>query len=726
MSATLWHDPASPMSLSVRLLLRGAGVLLIGWLSIALVRPVAAQPYEMKLPASNRLALAHAAMTQGEHASVVRILRPLTDQQPGFQQKSRGAAAFWLGEAYAAQRDSVQAHRAWRSGVNALAARERIDVSLFDAYVRTVFRQGIDREKASAAAAYVRLMEQALGADRPSLREDERERLHRHVAQMLLVWPDSMRHRVTSDPEAVIEGKKRVRPGVGRTIAAWWRRQDPRPATKRNERLIEHLDRVVEAETTFEADTFLGFDDRGTVFVRLGAPDERRELRSQSLAKSVSTDAHFIPRNEYWRYHGYGDHSHYVFVKKGGRFQVGGVVDLLPSSLRNDMKGTGALTVLALRDFYDVFVPRIPEYGELYNEVEDKVNELKMQASVLRTTTTRLADSNFDPVSGEDRYTAATKPLYRRARRVQHEVSTMRERELPTARSTTAAREGLLDVAARTARFRNEDGSTRVEVYWGIPPGRLSTPAVDEQLAQSGYEGARRHHVRITARRYDDAYRSQGRARSEHELIGHDDWTALSEVPVFSMRFPKAMQAAHLSLQWDQIVFPRSDAPTSALRAQSSVRWLDSLTALPAGGTTLTMSDLVPVSPETVDGATFDDAGVVGRPYPFESLDPDDPLGLYFEIYNLTFDDADRTRYTVEYAVERTVPKGGLAGLFGRDDTTTTTTATTGSSAHRTTREYLELDLSDWTEATSLTLVVRVTDEVTGQTTHRAIPFDVQ
>lgn len=713
------------MSLCVRIV-RVAGIALAGCLWAGLVGPVAAQPYEMKVPASNRLAIARAAMAQGEHASVVRLLRPLTNQQPGFRQQSRGAAAFWLGEAYAAQRDSVQAHRAWRSGVNALAARERVDVSLFDAYVRTVFRQDIDREKASAAAAYVRLMEQALGAEGSSFRDGERERLRRHVAQLLLVWPDSMQHRVTSAPEAVLEGEPRIRPGAGRTIAAWWRRQDPRPATTRNERLIEHLDRVVEAEATFAADTFLGFDERGRVFVRLGAPDERRMLRSQSLAKSVSTDAHFVPKNEYWRYKGYGDHSHFVFVKKGGGFQIGGVVDLLPSSLRNDMKGTGALTVLALRDFYDVFVPRIPEYGEVYNEVEDKVNELKMQANVLRTTTTRLADSNFDPVSGDDRYTAATKPLYRRARRVQREVSTMRERELPTAHSATVARTGLLDVASRTARFRNDDGSTRVEVYWGVPPGRLSTPAVDERLDQAGYEGARRHHVRITARRHDGAYRSEGRARSEHELIGHDDWTALSEVPVFSMTFPKAMQAAHLSLQWDQIVVPRSDDPTSALRAQTSVRWIDSLTALPADGTTLTMSDLVPVSPETVDASALDGDGVVGRPYPFETLAPDDPLGLYFEVYNLTYDDADRTRYTVEYAVERTVPTGGLAGLFGRDATKTTTTATTGTSTRRTTREYLELDLSDWSEATSLTLVVRVTDESTGQTVHRAIPFEVQ
>lgn len=701
------------------------GGLCVGGLCVGGAPGAVAQPYDLQLPASNRLAIAHAAMEQGEHASVVRILRPLTTQRPGFRQKSRGAAAFWLGQAYAAQRDSVQAHRAWRSGVNALAARERIDVSLFDAYVRTVFRQGIDREKAPAAAAYIRLMEQALGTDARPLRPGERAQLHRHVAQMLLVAPDSMRHRVTPDPDAFIDGEETLRAGAGERIAAWWRRQDPRPATKRNERVIEHLDRVVEAEATFSADTFLGFDDRGKVFVRLGAPAERRMLRSQSLAKSVSTDAHFIPKNEYWRYQGFGDHSHFVFVKKSGRYQVGGVVDLLPGALRNDMSGTGALTVLALRDFYDVFVPRIPEYGTLYNEVEDKVNALKQQANVLRTTVTRLADNNFDPMSGTDRYAQATKPLYRRARRVQREVSKMRERELPTARSTTAAREGLLDVAARTARFRNDDGSTRVEVYWSVPPGRLSTPTVDEQLAQAGYDGARRHHVRITARRYDNDYRSQGRARSEHELIGHDDWEALSEAPVFSMKFPKALRAAHLSLQWDQIVFPRREDPGTALRAQSSVQWLDSLSALPADATTLTMSDLVPVSPETVDGALFAEDGVVGRPYPFEMLDPENPLGLYFEVYNLAHDDTDRTRYTVEYAVKRTVPQGGLAGLFGGDETKTTATTTAGAGSGRTTREYLELDLSDWEQAQTLTIIVRVTDKVTGETVHRAIPFEV-
>jgi len=705
-------------------IIRFLGGGLLGALCLGCVSVASGQSHDLQLPASNRLAIAHAAMEQGEHASVVQILRPLTTQRPGFRQKSRGTAAFWLGQAYAAQRDSAQAHRAWRSGVNALAARERIDVSLFDAYVRTVFRQGIDREKASAAAAYIRLMEQAPDTDPSSFRPEERTRLHRRIARMLPVAPDSLRRRITPDPDAFMAGKETLRAGAGETIAAWWRRQDPRPATKRNERVIEHLDRVVEAEAMFSANTFLGFDDRGKVYVRLGAPDERRMLRSQSLAKSASTDAHFVPKNEYWRYKGYGDHSHFVFVKKGGRYQVGGVVDLLPSSLRNDMSGTGALTVLALRDFYDVFVPRIPEYGTLYNEVEDKVNALKQQASMLRTTVTRLADSNFDPTSGTDRYAQATKPLYRRARRVQHEVSKMRKRELPTARSAMAAREGLLDVAARTARFRSADGSTRLEVYWGVPPGRLSTPRVDEQLEQAGYDGARRHHVRITARRYDERYRSQGRARSEHELIDHDDWEARSDVPVFSMKFPKAMRTAHLSLQWDQIVFPRREEPEAALRAQSSVQWLDSLSALPVDGTTLTMSDLVPVSPETVDGAPFAEDGVIGRPYPFKTLDPEEPLGLYFEVYNLSYDDTDRTRYAVEYAVERTVPKGGLAGLFGGDATKTTATTTAGAGKGRTTREYLELDLSDWDQAQTLTIVVRVTDKVTGETVHRTIPFD--
>ena len=718
----------------VSFVLRWVGALLLSTLTAlgGLAPEARAQSYDLSLPPGERLAIAQLSLEEGNPADAVSYLTPVTTATPGFSSAEWGAAAYWLGKAHVAQRDSMAAHRAWRAGVDAMLAEDRVNVPLFNAYVRSTYHQG-DADMELAASAYLRLLEHAqfsndsAGDDAPGdAAPDEAtvSTLRRHVAQTLLLWPDAMRERVTSDAAAVLSGEGTLRPGAGAIAARWWRRQDPRPATAHNERVAEHLRRVAKAETRFAAETFLGFDDRGRIHLRFGSPEERRSLRSKSLQQSISTNSHFVPPNEYWQYKTLG--SYYIFRKQGRTYRSCGVLDLLPTALRNDRNGTGALTALALRDFYDAVTLETSDYGTLLNDVEQTVTRLRSLAMQKRTTMRELADSNSDPAGGGDRYVAVRQELYTKARRVDREVAKAREEKMPASYSEAGAREGGLDIASRTARFLDDDGTTRLTVYWGLPPSKTQS-SVAKQLEGDGHEHVQQRQVRLTKRHHAPDYESVRHTKSKQRVETNAGASSPSTWPVFSTTISRVEPAHHVSLQWDQMV--ESDPPgtpsASIMRGHSSVRWLDSLSVLPAEGA-LAMSDLVPVTPPEMPPSSAEADGVIGTPYPFDSVDPRKPLGLYFELYHLTFGADDRTRYTVEYVVERSTPRGGLAGLFGREDVQKTATATTERGRSRRTQEYLELDLSGRAGATTLTIVVRVTDEVTGETVYRTLPFAVE
>lgn len=672
-------------------------------------------PERLALSDAGHLAAARVALTNGHPQKALPVLQRLVDTRPDFT-TAGGTAAYWLGQAHVVEGDSQAAHAAWRAGVNALAARDRTDARLFDAYITSVFRQGIQDEKSSAADAYLRLLAGA-GPRAP-------DPVRRHMAHLVPLWPEERQSALASDPERLQDGTGDLQPGAGTAAVRWWRRQDPRPATPRNERVIEHLQRIEDAQRQFAADTFAGYDERGRIYVRLGPPDQRRTLSSQSLAKSLSAQAAFIPKNEYWFYEGFGRHSHYLFVRRGGQYVQGGVPDLLPTGMRRGVGQSGVLAVLALRDLYDALTPRVTEYYPLFDQVSDEVARLQSVASRNRTTVTQMADANLDPASGGARFGRLPVSFFERARLADREVEQKRAEEVPASHSNAAAREGGLPVALRTARFLNDDGTTRLEAYWSIRPDHLETDAVEEQLQRAGYDAARRHTIRLTARGYDEAYRAHAVEQWHHRLKADDRAAPPDAIPVVSVRLPPMDPGHTMALQWDQLVTPRGAPGRTALRSQSHVRWLDSLDVLPSDAGTLVLSDLVPLQAETLSGTDVrTDAGFQARPYPFATLDPDVQLGVYFEAYHLQFDADDRTRYTIEYTVRRKVPKGGIRGLFAGDRTETTTTQTTAEGRSRTAREYLELDLREVRDATALALIVRVTDEVSGQSAYQLLPF---
>jgi len=112
--------------------------------------------------------------------------------------------------------------------------------------------------------------------------------------------------------------------------------------------------------------------------------------------------------------------------------------------------------------------------------------------------------------------------------------------------------------------------------------------------------------------------------------------------------------------------------------------------------------------------------------FPFSTIGPDTPLILYFELYHLTYDADDRTRYKVAYEVEGRTQRGWTR-VFRNDEVRRTSTEAEYSSTARRTQEYIYLDLSKLRDKKNqdVRVTVRVTDTVTGATTSRTTAFEL-
>lgn len=86
----------------------------------------------------------------------------------------------------------------------------------------------------------------------------------------------------------------------GKYLVNYWRKHDPYQVTFQNERLIEHMWRVMYSRVAFHTiEGSLGFDDRGKVFIRWGQPEDSFRDPSMEL---ISPGAGIKQQNESWYY----------------------------------------------------------------------------------------------------------------------------------------------------------------------------------------------------------------------------------------------------------------------------------------------------------------------------------------------------------------------------------------------------------------------------------------
>ncbi|HMB92296.1 MAG TPA: GWxTD domain-containing protein [Rhodothermales bacterium] len=680
----------------------------------------------------------------GDLALAVTAFREVFEADPGYLSPQHGSTAYRLGSALLESGQEAEAFPVWWTGLQALADRGVLDVQLADAFVREVYARQRRQDYAAAAEAYIWML-RALDA---GINPTQRALITAHLEPLSWILPADVQARTGLRDEM-----DRPAAGAGELLASWWRSQDALPATPQNERLQEHLARVAYAQANYMTDDEM--DDRARIYVRLGPPYKSTKILFNSpeflnkvVFRQLTVISFDFPENEFWVYNHIDHAAHYLFINDLGYYELGTPNDLLPSVLNNGltnsergMRKSEALVrtmeeiyeeLSLLHDNFAVRYQDVADYAELFDQQEllsqAEMEQEAIQAGIeLDDVPTDLSGTNVaGPVRTDllpELPHSFAQGMVARATYEDGMAAQRRDENVPDSYTDLFRDTDPLPVVARTARFLDADGTTRTDVYWGLPPQALQpSDRIAKALRKKGFSPPEPYLIVASVMQQDERYIDRAQHINRHlvgQFAGADDQGVL-EPQTYTV--PGGTGLFHLAVQWDQYVAVLDERNARVVErgplVKRQVFRSDSLLALSNNPGRLVLSDLKPVLFPVENGEVVVDIDEA-TPFPFGRLASDTPLGLYFEVYHLNYDTDDRTRYTIAYEVARHAE----GGLFRKDkkDRIAAGTEYTGSS--RTTQEYLLLDLADWQGEGTLDVTVRVTDEVTNQQVERTLAF---
>lgn len=550
-----------------------------------------------------------------------------------------------------------------------------------DALITAVFSSMTGTQSTRAAETYLALLAQL---DRP-LGTSEAAILLKHLRSLAMVLPEVEQEAVGLAEVVKHESIERLTEGAGAQLVQWWRQQDAFPATESNERLEEHLRRVVLAFDEYPWDDDpRGFDDRGEIYIRFGRPSRSTIVENRSPEMRMRPASRRIPPNEFWVYEHVGYDAHFLFIKQSGKspYALGTAAELLRTGgLRDLAYMEEVLAQLALQH---------TAYGGLYEAV----------------TTYRTLPGRDAPPSGQFAWTLFSDT---KAQDIQHEYA--RTVNVPPSYSGTQGFRETLEVPMRWARFLEPEGTTRTEVYWTLEPSAMKpSRRLVRHLERQGQEPSEKYLLSFAIAQQTTDFQLRNTER-KHYLVPAARQTNL---PVTSSIVGGDTGMYHLGLQWDQQWVDTVEGQLEpGVQLKVGVQRLDTLQALHGEGLQLEMSDLKPLlyqPDELLENAS---------PYPFATLRADANLALYFEVYHLAYNAEGETQYSLAYEVSRE----GRRSLLGRRTPRLTATEAQYTGDSRTAKEYIAIDLADWKGNGALTITVRATDNVAGTQMSRSIRF---
>ncbi len=474
--------------------------------------------------------------------------------------------------------------------------------------------------------------------------------------------------RVTMRPVASREFLERFDSAAapGTVLRRYWNQHDPTPTTLVNERLYEHQRRVLEARRAYGVPGPVGFDDRGRIYVRLGAPTEA----------FVSGGSGTNRANESWVYRGLSDSPiTYDFVDKGGgAYEL--TADLGDALMAFSLAPSDRLT--ALQELFQ-------ERQHLHSNYARTANDLVLMRDNVAGSVSR---ETFDTRAAILEYTRAAENLQAKA---------------PPAAYRPPAGLDQLAGAMVLARLRGHPGSGRVELAYGVPTGELETASgqseqvvLEESFAL--YDAAYEEVARARRQRAVDLSGS-GADHSYVGLVAIPPKEALEFLPAGEYRLAFAVRDVHANRSKEFAV--RFHLPEYA-------------------ADTLSMSDLQ----WSVAGG---DANAF-RPHPYRTVAATEPLFVRYEIYGLGLAADQLTDFGVTYAVAGA--DGALKRLLGRLNPLGRAPAggiELGAARRGTTPEevdVVELDLAGLDPGT-YTLTVTVDDQVAGSSAEAACTLEI-
>lgn len=702
------------------------------------------------------------AVKAGRSAQAQALLAPLATQDSLRKHPVFGAATTWIGRAFAQRGDTAAARHMWLQGVRRAQRAGRTAAGAADAFLQSMSPDEVRRSPAQTTFAFRHVLK-AFGSP-VSAREDTV--LRRHAAQLAVIVPDSLTETLSRYAEG---GMSCAELSVGSTLRRWFQAQDPILSSEQNERIHEHVTRVRTAEARYSGPGRpSGLDARGELYVRLGAPERivsvtytenqpahfpktkgmvsvsRREISTALRGMGLSTTS-FLRKNEVWDYPEVGPAAQFVFIKDRSRTNVyreGTIREILPTRLRmtpKRMRGVGGGSSgggqqsgdsqsgsggsnASLPDGSFAFKD-VPEWKAYYSVYRSIYEQLRMVGYRYARRYDRIMSFNTVRPSSPQPVTFLKGEMTKNESE-NYRIRQQRTEQVPKQRSDVMPPAPSAPVAIRTARFLTEAGSLRVEVYWSgeASEWRLSEKRV-QSLLQNGHTLSGRHQVRTTA-----VLRSAEQARVDQthhtDTLSQRTSSGSGQLQPRFLALRGAATQHRVSIEWIQNVLGESGSTGPLVHVTRTETEFQS--ALSSDPSKLEMSDLRFLSvPEGKPPVPKSPDALRQRVIPFDQVRADRRLALNFELYHLLFNENDRTRYTVEYSVRHEAEADGLPGLFGGTEAQTTSTETTYEGTSRRTDEHILLELGKVQpdSPTPVTVTVRVTDEMSGQTVERNVSF---
>lgn len=504
---------------------------------------------------------------------------------------------------------------------------------------------------------------------------------------------------------------------------AFWAGRDPAPATAANERWIEHCRRVAYAREHFGGHRF-PWDARGEVYVRYGRPDHisaSENIRFETDPKVLAVKdrlmnqagealPHLLLSRRMVSFHrtmggsvekgmddqntlstilGYpvypvrGVWEYWIYTNVGGGVEVTFVQEFRPGPYKYaEMPHAGAAV------WVDEITGRNPGTTLLTDEPKDEI----LHPSIDTSIKSNLIWQRMNPGLVMHRVARKTPEIY--------------EQDFATA---------PLDFFYDAARFKADDRSVKLEVYYGIP--------IRDLHYAEGTDGRLTAHLKRALALYDENNRRVYRSSEDMELYtaGPVDTTQIAFVPAMD-RITAAPGTYRLSVQI---------LDTSSDKSQVYNR---EVVLTPFGDDSLRLSDIEMgslIRPGRESEFTKGKIEVVPNPSLFYFVGQ--PVFVYYEVYNLKKDEFGATEYRVLYelhslnkgniAVRALKSLGRLVGIDRKSEVVTVEYAHEGDRADE--YGYLELDMSK-TDPGHQLLIVKVFDEIAGSQTSSAVSFAIR
>lgn len=640
--------------------------------------------------------------------------------------EASGSAAYWMGKTLADQGNREEALSWWLRGVDD-------DLGSVDPRL-PVSALGVLLSKPSGAETTIERLYDLILIGAESYRPGSGpawalDAVQPYLAHTSLVLPDSV------EEASFYEGDwtRGMRKGGADMILSWWWWNDPLVTTPPNERLREHLYRVQIARDRYpNSESGLGLDTRGQLFVKYGAPNRRKRVSFDSMRflaeihrLGTRVSVNDFPDNEIWIYDDISESMVYILVDQAGDYELGTVEDLIPQRLRTAVTSNGRdqervyAALSALRFVYDELATASIEYGGVLTSIDDYLDRQLSTRLVGRArereedrtgtdsgasrVSARPSDSPFDINAGNVGWggSAATPPgqfvqrVQNEARERDRQLVRAREQDAPDEKSSLEDRLSKLEWEGRYARFRDDDGATRVDLWW---------------RPQTEPEPDGRRALRRGPRAFVSSSIVEGEQQRRLDVVSVNPAGEVGSENLQSVSARCRSASCRVAIQLEERVARVDDGRIVGLGDQlkTDVVRIDDVQSLRSAG--FEMSDLQLYVPTN------------GSPLVAEAVVPGGPLSVYFEAYDLKPSEEGEIVFTVTY----TVTLKGRNGLFRKSSERTLSSAQRIDVEGVNTGQFVILNTSDWVDSDAARIDVEVRDNRTGLAISRSTNVDLE